>query len=439
MLPLWRPLLARLLVLLLCVGASAARAYDYPIGDGFLASIVGTPLEFQASLPEKIPLETYRLAPLKEVPGVFWHQEGLEFSVAKQKGRAPAVFLVAGTGAGHDSAKMKGLAKALYAAGFHVLNFSSSTYFNFIVNASSSGLPGYLPDDTRDTYQVMVRAWDLVKDDIDASGFVIAGYSLGGISAAFLARHDETARNFNFSRALMINPPVDLYNSVTLLDSYLTRNIQVGHSGAFLDEVIEHVAVAYQPDLGMGLDDDFLYRAYQMNRESGMKDRWAASPHPDQALVGLSFRISSAAMVFAGDVMSRSGYIAPAGKKFDRKESLEYYVFASSHVTFPQYVDELLLPTLIKTHPGATRESLLHEASLKGIEPWLRGNTKVWALSNADEIILAPGELDYMKGVLGERIRVYPRGGHCGNILQRDTVRDIVGVLRGGSLAAGGA
>jgi hypothetical protein len=418
--------------------AAAASAYDYPIGDGFLASIVGTPLELQAPLPEKIPLRTYKLPPLKEVPGVFWHQEGLEFSVAQHRGRAPAVFLVAGTGAGHDSAKMKGLAKALYAAGFHVLNFSSSTYLNFIVNASSSSLPGYLPDDTRDLYRVMEQAWALVKDDIDASEFVIAGYSLGGISAAFLARHDETAKRFNFARTLMINPPVDLYNSVTLLDSYLGNNVQRGHGGAFLDEVIEHVAVAYQPKQGMSMDEDFLFRAYQMSK--GKKHAtWIETKQPDQALVGLSFRISSAAMVFAGDVMSHSGYIAPAGKKFNRNESLEYYAYASMGVPFAQYVDELLLPAVMNAHPGATREQLLFEASLKGIEPWLKGNAKVWALSNADEIILAPGELDYMKGLMGERMRVYPRGGHCGNILHRDTVRDIVGVLRGESLAAGGA
>jgi pimeloyl-ACP methyl ester carboxylesterase len=333
---------------------------------------------------------------------------------------------------------MKGLAKALYAAGFHVLNFSSSTYFNFIVNASSTSLPGYLPDDTRDLYRVMEQAWALVKDDIDASSFVIAGYSLGGISAAFLARHDESAKSFNFARALMINPPVDLYNSVTLLDSYLGNNVQRGRSGAFLDEVIEHVAVAYQPKHGMSMDEDFLFRAYQMNKGK-KRATWIETKQPDQALVGLSFRISSAAMVFAGDVMSHSGYITPADKKFNRNESLEYYAYASTWVPFAQYVDELLLPSVMKAHPGATREELLFQASLKGIEPWLKGNAKVWALSNADEIILAPGELDYMKGLMGERIRVYPRGGHCGNILHRDTVRDIVGVLRGESLAAGEA
>jgi hypothetical protein len=427
-----------LAVCLLYAAGAPARAYDYPIGSGMLASIIGTPLELQAAMPEKIPSRIHRLPPIKPVPGVFWHQEGLEFSVARQPGRAPAVFLVAGTGAGHDSAKMKGLARALYGAGFHVLCFSSSTYLNFIVNASTTSLPGFLPDDTRDLYRVMEQAWALVKDDVDASEFLVGGYSLGGISAAFLAKHDETARSFNFRRALMINPPVDLYNSVTLLDGYLGNNVERGTSGLFLDEVIEHVAVAYQPKQGMSMDEDFLYRAYQMSRDS-KHSSWIHAKNPDQALVGLSFRISSAAMVFAGDVMSRAGYITSADKEFGDDESLEYYAYASTQVPFAQYVDELLLPAVIRERPGATREQLLREASLKGIEGWLRGNDKVWALSNADEIILAPGELDYMRNVLGPRIRVYPRGGHCGNILHRDTVSDIVAVLRGQNFAAGGA
>jgi hypothetical protein len=433
-----RTLAALCLVALGLLAPFAIAAYDYPVADGFVASIVGTPLELQAPLPEEIPLRTRRLPGSGEVPGLFWHQQGLEFSFAKQRGGAPVAFLVAGTGAGHDSAKMKGLARALYGAGFHVVCFSSSTYLNFIVNASSSKLPGFLPDDTRDLYRVMEQAWATLEDEIDAEGFVIAGYSLGGISAAFLARHDESARRFGFSRVLMINPPVDLYSSARLLDSYLEDNVSVRQGGSFLDEVIERIAIAYQPKHGMRLDEDFLYRAYGMLRAEGRPARSLAR-NPEQALVGLSFRLSSSAMVFAGDVMTRSGYIAPKDKAFGDSESLEYYAWASAQVPFVQYVDELLLPTVMKERPGATREQLLREASLHGIETWLRGNPRVFALSNADEIILAPGELDYMRSVLAERLRVYPRGGHCGNILHRDTVRDIVTVLRGGSLPAGGA
>ena len=37
-------------------------------------------------------------------------------------------------------------------------------------------------------------------------------------------------------------------------------------------------------------------------------------------------------------------------------------------------------------------------------------------MTNADEIILAPGELDYLREQFGQRAIVFPSGGHCGNI-----------------------
>lgn len=437
MTPPWRNLLVvRLLVLLLAGVASGASAYDFPINDRFAASIVGTPVELRAELPRKIPVKTFTLPGIKEVPDLFWYQEGLKFSLAKQDHRAPLVFLVAGTGAAYDSAKNVALQKALYAAGFHVLNLPSSTHFNFIVNASTTSLSGFLPDDTLDMYRVMEQAWALVRDDVEASDFMVGGYSLGGITAAFLAHHDETARRFGFKRVLMINPPVDLYTSVQLLDGFVAANISDSRGGAFLDEVIQHLAAAYKPEEGMRLEEEFIYRAYRMDRAT-FRNKSVLVGDSGAALVGLSFRVSSSAMLFSADVMAHSGYIAPAKKHYGRGESLDYYAWASAQVPFTRYVDELLLPAVMKGHPGKSREQLLHDASLKGIEQYLRSNDKVWAFTNADELILAPGEIDYLREVLGSRVRVYPRGGHCGNITHRDNVRDMIAVFRGEPLPAG--
>lgn len=423
-------------ILFLSVLSLGANAYDYPIQDRFAATIVGTPRKYAAALPAHVPVKVYELPGLKEVPRQFWYQKGLKFSVAKQKGRAPLVFLIAGTGAAYDSSKMLFLQKALYGAGFHVVNISSPTHFNFIVNASTSSLPGYLPEDTLDLYRVMEQAWALIRDDVDASEFSVGGYSLGGANAAFLAAYDEQAGSFGFRRALMINPPVDLYNSVTLLDGYLLDNLLSGEGGAFLDRVIARLARAYDPKHGMRLDGDFLYRVYEM-REDFDEEPLLEGGNAAAALVGMSFRLSSSSMLFAGDVMAHVGYIAPASKNFGRAETLDYYAWASTNVPFAQYVDQVLVPNLMKRHPGRTREELLGDASLRAIGPYIRSSNKIYALTNADEIILAPGELEYLRAELGNRIHVYPLGGHCGNLSHRDNVRDIIAVFRGEALASG--
>jgi hypothetical protein len=43
-------------------------------------------------------------------------------------------------------------------------------------------------------------------------------------------------------------------------------------------------------------------------------------------------------------------------------------------------------------------------------------------MHNADDIILAPGELEYLEQVFGDRAQIYPTGGHCGNMDYRDNV-----------------
>ena len=50
---------------------------------------------------------------------------------------------------------------------------------------------------------------------------------LAGAADAFVAKLDEERQTFNFKRVLLINPPVSIYNSISLLDR-MTNNIPGG-------------------------------------------------------------------------------------------------------------------------------------------------------------------------------------------------------------------
>jgi hypothetical protein len=181
----------------------------------------------------------------------------------------------------------------------------------------------------------------------------------------------------------------------------------------------------------MDFDNDIFYRAYRMKGNNKHVALLDGGDNASAALIGLTFRISSSGMLFAGDVMSKSGYIAPANKEFGRTEVLDYYAWASAQVPFAQYVDALLIPALMKNHPGTTREQILHNASLLAIEDYLRHSKKIYAVTNADEIILAPDEIDYLRSTMGSRLHVYPYGGHCGNMNYRDNVQKMLAVFKG--------
>jgi len=44
---------------------------------------------------------------------------------------------------------------------------------------------------------------------------------------------------------------------------------------------------------------------------------------------------------------------------------------------------------------------------------------------------LAPGEIDFFREVFGERAKIYPHGGHCGNMAYPDNLAFMVGFFKG--------
>ncbi len=51
-------------------------------------------------------------------------------------------------------------------------------------------------------------------------------------------------------------------------------------------------------------------------------------------------------------------------------------------------------------------------------------------MHNENDVILAPGEIDFFRRVFGDRAKIYPTGGHCGNIDYRDNVAHMVNVFK---------
>jgi hypothetical protein len=147
--------------LLLLLNSGLAHAYDYPFKDPYAATIVGTPPEFTPPLPAEVPVKHDSILMFQDrvVSAIFWHQKELHYSYLQQQKAAPLIFLIAGTGASYQSAKMVAMQKAFYTAGYHVISISSPTRPNFIVAASTSGVPGNLIDDSRDIYSVMEAIW----------------------------------------------------------------------------------------------------------------------------------------------------------------------------------------------------------------------------------------------------------------------------------------
>ena len=405
---------------------AAAQGYDYPFVNGYAATVIGTPPVYRAELPKRVPKQELGLTvfPERRIPELFWYHAQLHYAVVRQRRKAPLVFNIAGTGASHTSQLMLAMERILFKAGFHVVSLPSPTHPNFIVTASETQVPGLLADDARDLYRVMQGAYEQIAHTIQVSEFYVTGYSLGAAHAAFVAKLDEQVGTFGFKKVLMINPPVSLYNSIEILDG-LIEAIPGGldNFNEFFDSLFERFAEIYREEDFLDLTDDFLYFAYRKSPPT--EERL-------QAVIGIAFRLSSANILFAADTLTRSGVVVRRNVTLSTLDSLTRYLKVCVRVGFSEYIRHLLLPYFEKRRPGVRFEQLVEESSLRAIEDYLRGSEKIGLMTNEDDIILAPGELDFLRSVFGARARIYVKGGHLGNLEHKDNVAYIIAFFGGG-------
>jgi hypothetical protein len=407
----------------LLLSCGLAGAYDYPFADPYAATVVGTPTEYMEALPADVPVkfDTLKMFPERDVPGILWNFEELRYSYIRQKDPSPLIFLIAGTGAGFNSPKMQLMQKAFYRAGYHVISISSPTHPNFIVAASTSGVPGHLEEDSADLYKVMQAIWQKHQKKMEVTDFYLTGYSLGAAQSAFIARLDEQEQAFNFRKVLLINPPVSLYNSVLILDEMLEHNIPGGldNFNAFYQRIVNAFADVYAHGEDVQFNNDFLYRAYEYRKPS--------SDEPLAALIGTSFRISSQNMVFTTDVLTKAGYVVPKNLVLRRHDNVRDYAKVLAQLSFLDYFRGIFVPHFQAQDPSVTEAQLIKTLSLRSLDEYLRNSEKFGLIGNEDDVILLPGEIDYLRDLFGSRATIFPHGGHCGNMAYPDNVSAMVG------------
>ncbi len=424
---LW-PLCATLLV------AGPAAAYEYDVRDPYLATVLGTPPEQQYKIEEgwKPDLRTYgidlgkRLATDSDLASAYRFTE-LKFGLARQDGPAPLVVSIAGTGGDYETGKVVLVRNVLAKAGFHVLSLSSPTKPDFMAAASSTNVPGMTPYDAQDLYRVIQAAIERVRQDIQITDVYLTGYSLGGLDSAFVARLDAEQRKVGFKRVLLINPPVNLYTSVSNLDNILIdagKKHPKATMGTVFNDIFDRLARKFHQDGKIDLGKEALY---------GLQEGEHAIPDWEvRAIIGMAFRFSAADLVFTSDALNRSGWVIPADENYSPvSDDLTLWYRRSLRWTFLDYFDRIMIPAWQARRPGDGREDIIRAVSLTGIGDWLRGASHVAVMHNDDDIILGPGDIDWLRDVFGARATVYPLGGHCGNMDHKDNVARMIGYFKG--------
>ncbi len=428
-----RFLLTSLFVL---AGFLPAGAYEYPFKNPYEATVLGTLPRDQFSLESIRPAGLRDLNPLRDlgavragelllherpVPEILWYDDTLQYSLALQRKVAPLLFIIAGTGSSYDSATCRFLQAVFHRAGFHVVSLSSPTYPNFVVSASTTQVPGFIPQDVADLYQGMDAIVNQIGRD-RISSYNLTGYSLGGTQSAFLAELDTRENRFGFDKVMLLNPAVSLLTSATILDRLLSDNVaDRGEASRVVASLVSDLSEAYRSSSEVNFGDEFLF-ALHGSRSITEKEL--------KILIGVAFRVSLASMVFTSDVCTGAGYIAPRGHRVEKNESLSPYLDAAVGVSFEDYVDEYLMPFLAFRDPAMTRERAVAASSLESIAPFLLQAKNIAVMTNADDIILTPDDFRFLERTFAGRLTLYPAGGHCGNLRYRDNVAAMLDFFR---------
>ena len=207
---------------------------------------------------------------------------------------------------------------------------------------------------------------------------------------------------------MMINPPVNLFSSATRIEE-LMKQIPGGpkKQGIFFNKMLSKFSEFYRYGNFVAINDDFLYSIYTER---------LFSREETAGLIGLTYRINLAGLIFASDVMTNSGYVVPKNRVLSHTDSLSDYFLVSSHLSFFDYFNECLYPYIKSQRPGLTRQAFIDSLSLRSIEGYLKSSAKFGVMANENDFILTRGELDYLRQLFGERAKIYPRGGHLGNL-----------------------
>ncbi len=213
----------------------------------------------------------------------------------------------------------------------------------------------------------------------------------------------------------MINPPVSLFNSVSILDDLLVNNIPGGldKMGEFMTETMDEFSEFYTMGNFVDIDDEFLYEAFKSLK---------SSPGKMAAVIGISFRVSAANMYFTSDVVNNRGYIVPQNLVLTTSSSLTDYMLTSFRISFVDYFNEYFYPYFQGRQTSLSKQDLIASTSLNSIEDYLVSSKKIGLMTNQDDFIMAPGEIEYLKKIFTSRAKIYPTGGHCGNMDYKENV-----------------
>lgn len=401
------------------VAAAPTASYDYPYRDPYLATITAAVLNPDGLTPG-LKREVIRVPVLPgrdRLPALEGRGD-MSVTFYRHEGPAPLLFILSGIGSNPYFGLSTHFAELLHGRGYHVVILPSPMTWGFALTASRSGVPGYAPADARDLYRAMQRTLEVLRKrhGVEVSGVSFMGVSLGALEGAYLSVIDGEERRIGIQRYLLINPPMDVPSALEKLDARRAARVKLGREraeriGASALNIVESVSASRRANPA---GFDIAHAADRM-----AKDFSRFSTEELQFLIAENVHMTLPELVYVTQAIRDRGVLA-APVDQPRKRLQEAKAVSLTH-----YRDKIALPTW----GFADAASMGTQGSLGAILDRIRGNPKVYVMHNADDVLSDRESILALKEALGDRMTLYPYGGHLGNLWYWENREHILAAL----------
>lgn len=318
--------------------------------------------------------------------------------------------VVAGLG-GNDMGRVtQYLSTLAHKEGYSVVVYPNTLTSNFSIAASRSGLTGAVSRDSVDLYHAMTETLKVINaHGHEFDEHLLTGYSHGALLSAFLNEIDETQKVFQFSRVLIINPAVDLFYGANVLDRF-SRNygfskIRLITAGLRLKNAVKK----YSKIRSTPQSQNNFYRSLNLSdrESSGVIGRLLMSSLPRTILASQDVKDLG---ILSSDPKKRNGY------GFNFETFITRFYSALARVNNEEF----------------DMESFKDANNLYSLGDSISRSQKIFLMHNADDFLLADGDVNWLESKFGDRALIYPRGGHLGNLSYPDNSRAVVSWLNNG-------
>ncbi len=310
--------------------------------------------------------------------------------------------------------------------GLNVLVFPNTLTDDFILSASSRGLIGDTVADSMDFYRAIEKSLKKLakKKGIHNPTLKVLGYSHGAIIATGVDKLNaerkiagETA--LNIKTVMLINPPVDLLFGLRAIDARVKAS--------------EAIPTIHLIEIGVRYFKHLLNtRKTPMTPERfhAFAQGLRLEDHDAYSLMGIFLKRTLGPSILASQRVEDLGVLPELAELMDTQSPLDRYAMGALRkradaYSFEAYFTDFFGARAHKENTVASIDETSRRGSLPAYSRHLNRSRHVFLAHNHDDMLLRPEDTVWLSKIFGRRAKFFPRGGHMGNLWQRDNVQYI--------------